>query len=506
MKPNFMKSQSGFSLAEILVAMGIFGLVLVGAAGAFKYFTSQTTKEFSKMESISEFNQLTRDLLKFSEGAGISTSYLNYPVKVKDCEYDVAISAPKEPCVMKIVDGKMIVPAEEEIPKQLRECTQFFKDGRGGLVPRRAYPGKPRTDLVNVVDDQQIKPPASLELVTVWPIIDEKSAPFLMMKMKDAAPYFSMLKGAPSEISKHTNMASAGPKVEYAFFESPVSDPDTNTMSANIDQIMKLVNVPFLIYNTYLTNHYTIQYAAEIISCQRDQQKCLEILLKTAQKPSGTADFQRTIANPAYPATAGSTPTIDQTSFQALSQDLDSQYPTNVFAIKFKPIDMKTPFFAEILQRQKLPTSCMSSWDINKQSPEDYFFPSKAYSVFGNGGAADDIAGTDPLNVLHLSHYYTGVSMSGMSSATAKGLMLAVPIDILTYRAVLAPGSTEIKKKVQLVARRWYAIENTNIKDAVRIEDLKNPFMITRRIGTSEMGLWYNPIESKQVVPIGDQQ
>lgn len=489
-KNSAADSQAGFSLTEIMVAMGIFSIVLFGAMNAYNFFTRQTSKEFKKMDNISEFNQLTKDLIKFTDGAGISTSYLNLPVKVKGCDYDTENGWPKEPCLMKVVDGKLVPPKDEEIPSQLKGCTQFYKDGRGSLVARRAYPGRARNDLVNVIEDKNVKPDASVELVAAWPLIDENSPPFLMLKSKEGGIYLSMLKGPPSEISRITN--TANDNVKHSFFEYNVIDPDPAVMANNIENVKKLINVPFLIYNTFMTNHYTIQYAADIISCHLDPSACQKLLVQTSRDPNGTGSFERDIPNPSAPPA-----TIKQSNDAALSADLDTKYPTNVFAVEFKAIDLNEPFFADIFKNQKLPSTCLSAWDVTKQGASEYFFPSKAYSVFVPGTTLDDIGGTDPLNVLHLSHYYTGLNLTGMSGSTAKGVMAAVPIDILTYRTVLSAGSTPENKSVKLVARRWYAGGITEDKDAIRIPVLKNPFMITRRIGSSEMGMWYNPVETK---------
>ena len=478
-------------MTEVMVAGGILSLVLLSAGGAYRFFNKETKKEFQKMDKISEFNQLTRDLMKFTEGAGISTAYLNFPVRIRGCTFDSA-GFPKEPCVAKVVDGKLVAPSESDFPDQWKgaACTQFFKDGRGSLVQRRAYPGKARNDLLNIIEDKQVKSNPSVELVAAWPMIDENSAPFLMLKQKDNAQYFTMLKGPPSEISKITDLAvNGGEGKQYSFFEVKVDDANSAVETENINKVISSsLNVPFLIYNAFFTNHYTIQYVADIKSC-RDNYSFCQKELKDISRTTGS-DFSRTgLSNDA-----------------ALSLDLATNYPKNVFAVKFKAIELHEgsnvtdPYFRPIFKDpatgvQRLPSDCLSAWDINKQGVAEYFFPSKSYSISSTDAVSSDITGSDPLNILYLSHYYTSVGLAGISSATAKGVMVAVPIDIITYRVLLKGNANTSTAVRNLIARRWYPPGTTPLKDALRIQHLQNPFVVTRRIGTPEMGIWYNPVK-----------
>jgi type II secretory pathway pseudopilin PulG len=502
---NLIRSERGFSLVEIMVAGGIFSLVLLGALSAWKYFSSSSTTEYKKIGDLAEFNQLTRDLMRFTEGAGISTAYLNLPIGTANCNIDKDTNNPTTPCIMKVSEGGLILPEQSELPKQMtKKCVQFFKDGRGNLSVQRAYPGKPNNDLLIRIDDMSIKAPKS-ELVTVWPLVDENSAPFPMIKLHPGGIYLSMLKG-PAEISRSKNMlatpaapgggqSTPAPKVEYAFFEYPVYDPDSSVMRANISKVLAYKNAPFLVYNTILTNHYTVRFAESIIHCGTGEvatdnsseasKDCLQMLHKI--------NFKTTFSRPL----PGGQTLLSEDEILSLDLDIKSPatYSTNVFAVKLSPIDLTTPYFQDIVKKQNLPKECMSAWDLNKQPVEEYFFPSKAYSVFSaDNDISDDIGGSDPLNILHLSHYYTGINLASMSSSLTKGMIVAVPIDIATY-SVRNNGEVNGQKSLSLVISKWHAGDMTDKEVVVRIPKLKGPFILTRRIGTSEMGMWYNPID-----------
>jgi prepilin-type N-terminal cleavage/methylation domain-containing protein len=460
---NFQKmlSQKGFSLTEIMVATGLMGLVTLGAFQTYNYFNKETHKEILKMGDLTEFNQLTRDLLKFSEGAGVSTVYLNLPYKTKNCDANKG-----EPCLMILKDGKFVPADSSEVPDTItkKTCAQFFKESAGTLSGRRAYSGKGSTDTLMELEDMQVRLPSDKELMATWPLIDEKSTPFLLMKMREGGMYMNMLK-KPTEISRSSNMSNR--KVPYSFFEYEVS-PDDPKLSIN--NVKKMQGYPFLIYNSFLPAHFTVQYAHDIISCRERRSDCLAIIGQI--NPSVSSDA----------------------TDESLTNDFSTKFPDNVFAIEYRPLDFEKPFFSKIIENQRLPSECYSVWDPLKQDPKNYFFPSAAYSVYQlNPSSISDLAGSEPLNVLHLNHYYTGVNLTGMGTAINKGVMVALPLDIISYKVEKNANG----KDLSLVSELWHA---TEIKKKTKIEKLKGPFMMTRKLGSSELGLWYNPLMKSEGV------
>lgn len=454
-------SQNGFTLVEVIVAVGLVGLVTLGAFKTYQFFVKETHKEIVLMGDLTEFNQLTRDLLKFSEGAGVSTVYLNLPYKISNCD-----SNKGEPCLMKMVDGKFAPTESADVPSVLtkKSCGQFYKESMGTLSGRKAYAGRSSNDVLMQIEDIQVKIPTDIELMATWPLIDEQSTPFLLMKMREGGLFLNMLK-KPTEVSRSTNLSHK--KVTHAFFEYELNPDDPKL---GIHNVKKMLGYPFLIYNSFLPAHFTIQYAHEIISCREKRSECLKIInnINPSVNESSTDD--------------------------ALSSDFSTKFPDNVFAVDFKAISFENPFFSKIIENQKLPSDCYSVWDPLKQDAKNYFFPSAAYSVHEvNPSSISDLAGSDPLNVLHLNHYYTGVNLTGMGTAINKGVMIAVPLDIISYKVEKALNGKDMK----LVSELWHA---TEIKKKTKIEKLKGPFMMTRKLGSSELGIWYNPLTKTQEV------
>ena len=437
-KINLLNSK-GFTLVEMLIASAIMSVVVFGGFQAYTYFNQQTVKEAKKMDDISEFNLLTKDLLNFSEGAGISTFFLNLPIKAKDCVDD-------KPCVRQLV-GQNFKNPTVSLPTGLtaNECVQFYKDAKGTLDSKAAYPGKTAKDKIWETKDLLLS--GDQELYATWILKDETSPPFMMVKSRDSSIYLSL-------ITQNLMTDISTPKaLKHAFFES--NSPQ--------DAITQLKGYPVLIYNSQVGSIYNIQFAEEIISCNQDRQACIN-LMKILYVEA---------------------PTQDDTT---LSGNLIAKFPTNVYAIKFKPMDFQAPFFKQILDRQNLTPNCLSSWGNGTQPSSGYFFPSSVLSVSPDASETDSNIGSNPINLIYLPK--DAYKKLGGNSAK-KGIYVALPIDIVTYKAEVDATSGAL----QLVSELWHP---TEIKKKIKIHNLKSPFMFTRKLGSPEMGIWYNPIKKNQ--------
>ena len=441
---KYFKNHSGYSLTEIMIAAGIIGIVSLAGMRAFQYFNKETKKELSKMDNLAEFNLLAQDFLKFAESAGISTAYLNLPVKTSGC-------SATEPCVRKLVNNTLVNPKAGEVPQAITQnaCIQFYWDGKGSLDYQLAYPEKPnrKDEIVNIENLNLSSFQNNADIVASWTLKDEKSPPFMLLKLREKQVILKYLRGSKFEISRSSNTNN----LRHAFFESDES-PET---------VGQLKGFPFLIYNSILNNHFTIQYAKDIIPCKERASECKTLLGKISQTPATDVE---------------------------LSANSNSKFPDKVFAIHFENINFDKSPFREIKNNYSVPAKCLGSgWGQGKQSPGDYLFPSKAFSVAEPDSSTSDLGGIDPVNVLHLSHYYTGVNLS---QDLKKGLMVALPIDIVSYKI----KKTKDSKQLQLLTDQWHATEN---KEKVRISNLKGPLFITRKLGSPEIGLWYNPLKKK---------
>jgi prepilin-type N-terminal cleavage/methylation domain-containing protein len=432
----------GFTLVEMMIATAIMSVVVLGGFQAYSYFNDQTIKEAKKMDDISEFNALTKDLVNFTEGAGISTFFLNQPIKSSNCNET-------EPCVRQLNDQTFKAPTGS-LPGALNgnTCVQFYKDAKGKIDSKLAFIGKPSADKVWAPSDLELT--ASKELYATWIIKDESSPPFLMMKSRDASIFLKYLVG---EITVSRVKESTYQGMSHAFFESDTA----------VDVLNKLKGYPFLIYNSLYSNQYTIRYAHEIVSCKERRADCIALMQILYPTPLPTSDA-------------------------ALSIHSGGNFPDKVFAINFKEIDFQNSFFKRIFDRQQLPTSCLSSWGNGVQPASGQYFPSKVLSVSPDPDEIDSEIDVNPVNILYLGKY---IYKKTLKSPT-KGVYVALPIDIITLRA----EQSEVPGIHQLVSELWHHHE---IKKKIKIHKLQTPFTISRKLGSAEMGIWYNPIKKKDV-------
>jgi len=433
---NAINSNKGFSLVEIMIASAIMLVTIAGGYKAYEYFSNQTSKEAKKLDQVSEFTALTRDLMSFTEGAGISTFYLNLPIKVSGCSVD-------GPCVKQLDGEKFIDPAS--LPSNLSSlsCIQFYKDAKGYLEYKPAYPGKPQYK-DKIWENKTIEIGTTENLYTTWTIKDPSSPPYMMIKSRDASVFLKQIRG-DAQVSRTNEGNHSG--LKHSFF---VSD-------SNISVIKELTGYPFLIYNTTYPNQYMIQEAEEIISCSERRSDCLSFLRKII-------------------------PNIEDNNTKIKGGLGILEFPNKVFAIKFKPLDFQNPFFSEIVTRQNLPSNCKDQWGDGRQEAGGYFFPSKAFSVSPDPSEPNHELNQIPINTLYIGKY--AYSRDILNSVA----YVALPIDIITFKA----EETQTQGIYQLISQMWHPIE---IKKRVKIHKLTAPITFSRKLGSQEFGVWYNPIK-----------
>jgi hypothetical protein len=272
-----------------------------------------------------------------------------------------------------------------------------------------------------------------------------------MMKTRDSSIHLRLL-GYKNIIQASRAYNQSHSNVLHAVFES----------DSDVEVITNLKGYPFLIYNSTFISHYTIQFAEEIIDCKSRLSDCQTITKNIANETSIMSQTRLTFG-----------------------PYIGASETNKVFLIKFSPIDFTQPFFQNIYTGNNLPADCQSSWGDGTQPNTQYLFPTKALSVSAIAtDASSDIIGPTPFNVLHISHYALDKPFKNVE----KGVMVALPIDIITFK-IEQPTSADQKN---LVTELWH---HTEIKKKTKIYNLKSPFILTRKLGSQELGIWYNPLQ-----------
>ena len=457
--------QDGYTMVEISIATAILGILVMVGIQAYLYFNKGTQQKVAELSTIQQFNLLTKDMLGFSESAGLSTIYLNMPVRIQSCEAG-------RPCLrqraMVGTEEQWVDVATNEIPQIVRDeqCLQFYRDSHGKPLFKPAFPGATgSSEEISTFRDFNYTP-GDKELALTWPMIDKNSAPFLLMKVRNVADFFSLNAGLSfSRDSLHSNFSDSS-EFRAAVFDS--------SMSA--EQAQQYVGYPMLFYGSQYQSHFGLYSATSIISCREDRDKCLqEIEAKIYKNPSGTG----------------------------LPVSISSRITQNSFVISLRPIDQSASFFSEIYDRVNVPagtsaSGCQHAWG-NKQDAAQYIFPNGLLSIYNSAVPASDV-NTDSHNYYNPSSYNKYAAYEMANSSNQDPFAQLIPIDLIRYS--IEP-SARSNKGLDLVAQLWHA---TEVKKLLKISNLSAPFYFTRKLGSSEFGIEYSPKSSGERAQTGEGQ
>lgn len=441
----FYKSftQQGHSLAELVIASTISMGVALGGYHAYTYFNKQTKTELTKLSDVQQFNALTKDMLRFAESAGISTLYLNLPVAAKSCEDN-------KPC-LRSLDAAGVWENPTDIPSaaQSETCLQFFRDSLGKPIDRHAYPptdSKPLSEeLLGMFRNYNVINKTG-ETYFTWPLQNEESVPFLLMKVRDIGAHFKLV-GTPKFQFDRANLR---PGSTTSVFESPLSP----------DQAKKFVGYPFVLYGSKNQGQFGIYVAHDIIPCRDDKLNCANIL------------------------------NSDMHDGGYVEADITNE----MFLLDIRALDMESPFFSEIYSRLDLSTDCQFAWG-GKQNPRQFLFPNGLLSIHNAVNSAANI-NADSSKYYHPMLYNKHASIeAAIHDLGSPSYAYALPIDLIRYSVEKLPSTSPGPARYSLISQLWHL---TDTKKLVKISHLKAPLWFSRKLGSTELGIWYNISSSRE--------
>lgn len=429
-------NQRGHSLAELVIASAITIAIAAGGFKAYTYFNTQTKKELTKLSDVQQFNALTKDMLRFAESAGISTLYLNLPVEVRDCEDN-------KPCLRSLDEsGNWQNNAQIPAAAQGETCLQFFRDSLGRPIHKNAYPpteSKPSSEeMIGTFRNYNITVKTG-ETYFTWPLQNEESVPFLLMKVRDVGAHFKLV-GTPKFQFDRTNLVSGS---TLAAFESPLS----------ADQAKKFIGYPFVFYGSKNQGQFGVYAAHDIISCRDNKASCAS-KLNSEMHDGGYVEADIT---------------------------------NDMFLLDIQPLDMSRPFFSEIYSRLSIPSSCQFQW-AGQQSSSEFLFPNGKLSIFNAVNSSANI-NPDGNKYFHPMLYNKHASIeAAVHDLGIPAYAYALPIDLIRY-SVEKHSTKADADRFSLVSELWHLTET---KKLVKISHLKAPIWFSRKLGSTELGIWYN--------------
>ena len=244
--PNPARSSSGFTLVELLVAVAASGIIMYGITNWTYNQAKNSTNMKRKSVAQSQSKMFSTQMVPIFESANIAAQFEHLPVHV---DATCAPSFPPNhattyPCVQQLVGGQFQTLAAADVTKitgGANGAIEFFRDANPLMQALNVWDvpnPNPALSTTGVVWGSQ---PLTLntsilsgQYYATWPLIDDKSPPFTIMRSTASPIYYTYNPGT----------ANYTP-----------SDP-----AAAVSIVGSLV----LIYNSWYPNHFMIQKVTAI--------------------------------------------------------------------------------------------------------------------------------------------------------------------------------------------------------------------------------------------------
>ena len=369
-----LRNAKGFSLLESCVAIAIMGVVL--------YFVYQMPGWFAKNESAIAkvvtkdrlFKGFSLGFIQVAEQADVAMRFENLAIPTA-CSND-------RPCVRELTAEGTFQPAPRSA---LPESIQFFREEAGPLEDRAVgREGEP----LRVVGRKSLVLEGSVlsgEYYATWPLIDQTSAPFVLMKRGQVPEHFFVYPNfATGKVDGNRGVLLRGTRKGIA-----------------VDQI---VGRPVLAYNVNDLAQHTVQKVREAKDCSIPANRSACVELARQYMPGGTPELDPATG----PVWDGRT--LDDAPAYLLDLDSFSE--------------------AELRSARVMPEAQISGPGWHDQAESFFIFPTEVASIYEATGGSGLLQ--KPIDVKRFDHYVHSMG---------KGQVAVLPFDIVSYELVpAAPG------------------------------------------------------------------
>ena len=246
MSGRCLKTEQGFSLAETMIALGIGALVMLAIAGGIFMVAKANKKASIDSLDIAEMATVGVAFPYFVAQARPSVDFLHSPVN-KSCAGDDT-----KPCLRMESNGSYVELDSTTLGLISGTTVEFYRDHNGAL----------RDDLKVAKSDSNAgdatltftsglnlaKLPSGHTIHATWPLIDEKSAPLIMLTSNTVAKF---------SVPGYTALSDADP-TSWVFLKL-----DSGVLS----DVTKLVNNPMAFFNPVDTRQFVIKDIIDAHSC-----------------------------------------------------------------------------------------------------------------------------------------------------------------------------------------------------------------------------------------------
>jgi hypothetical protein len=438
------KQQHGFSLIEVFFSVAILAVVIFSFY-KLPVFFSKSEKSVSTIVTRDRlFKSFSQNFISIAERSDVAARFQNLPVSTT--------CAPNKPCV-RLLEEKDKSFSFKDINLDSLPSVQFLRDEKGELVGRPLWPEKDVKLLTRepFVFEREI---LEKEYYATWPLVDESSEPFVLMRRGDVADHFMM---------------------EEAFMTSL---PSSNWMVVKgtrkgID-LTKVIGHPMLIYNMEDLSQFTAQRVTEALDCSLNENKNRCHDAAKALNVSFNPD------EPKYDVTGGET-----------AKKFD-EMPFYLFDLQpFKESELRFENGAQandLLNRKRnfLPNPGLapSTW-AGGQDSAIYIFPTEVASFYGPG--LTDLQ--KPVDGKRLGHF------NHMLPTDQRGTYALLPFDLISYQMedLWVKNSSGVKEKDK-AGRKVLTLHTLGSNSSeVALADIEkgDQIIFARRLGRAELSVYH---------------
>jgi prepilin-type N-terminal cleavage/methylation domain-containing protein len=434
-----LKKQSGFSLVEVFFAVAILAVVVLSFYKLPAFF-SRTEKNVSTIVTKDRlFKTFSQAFIQIAERADVALRFQNFPISTS--------CVAGKPCI-RVLETKDKASSFRDVSFDALSSLQFFRDEKGELTPT-VLPSKFDTKILGRTPYVFERTYLEKEYYATWPLVDESSDPFVLMRRGEVADHFLV----------EDAFVSSRRESEWVIVKGTRRGID----------LQKIIGRPILVYDIQDPSQYTAQrvVAAEDCSSEEHRAHCADVAL--AIKPSfdpkekgygeiGAAKGEKTFA----------------------------EVPFYIFQTKpYQESDLRfhSPGTGGAPERRAdfLPNTGTTPTSWVKQASGFYLFPSEVASVFGEG-VTDLQPPVDAKLLGHFTHIVPG------------GTFALLPFEIVSYRLESAYRTQNGKTEKDPSGRKQLIMQKLSDKSSeVVLADIEagDQIVFGRRLGRPELTVFH---------------
>lgn len=536
------RGESGFTLVEALIAIGVSGIVILGASelvvmmqrsvngqgsGAFHGFGAQGGQGLiNKTASDTASKTFSQNMTGTISGADVAHVYQHLPIPVICPPPTVVGGVPTKtaPCVRQLdatthalTDINSANPPPASLSAKGMQGIEFFNDENAdlGSLASRGGIGTSSTAWIQgptnlPLGSDVTTPSQNGNYFTTWPLVNQNSFPFVVMSNANMPFYFQFYTLSETGLSA-SSLAIQNLK-SYAFFFT------------NVQISAAVKGLPLLIYNFKSPTQYAVQVIKDILDCSLTSPST-----DTSQVMSGQGLSQCTqwvywnstssstgttlpVINSFFVAPSGSQPK-QAPFYYALQLESLSSSDAGFYKDSYSPQSVASaqvglnPTLSSANGGTFVPSATdlgLSGANFTWSSPQAngsagsafYTFPTDVASLQDSSDITDlpstQQGGKTTLDVRSLSHYYAVNSLRNPQVSNG-GSLVAIPINITAYY-LRSSNANPANPSTSLISAAYKYPNNSagtrlGAPEIVMLDSVAGSVVFARQLGTSNIAV-----------------